>query len=256
MIRPLSLRTRLQPLTAARRALVACVLLAGTAACKDAGGDPLAVIITQGTRSALEVEARLPSPPRLAKDAHAEKSLEAALERWTASWEVAPEAGRSERTDAYEELALPLSEAMGRDGLAESLQTVDDAVAAATALGPQTLVCVIGANVQEAKAEHAAGVAALDGGHEAEALTHALHAADLLREVGPEGVTRMLVARAERELALRAESRESKELPEDEARSQRLLRGARIALDAGDYALAIERAFYSCQLLKLDPMAP
>jgi hypothetical protein len=225
-------------------------------ACKDAGGDPLAVIITQGTKSALEVEARLPSPPRLAENADAEKSLEAALTRWTESWEKAPELGREARAQSYDEVAGPLSVAMGKEGLTRSLSTVDDAVDAADALGPQALTGVIGDNVRMARAEHVAGVVALESGRDAEALEHALLAADLLREVGPEGITRLLIARADKELARRAEGRTGEQLPEADARSQRLLRGAKLALDQGDFALAIERAFYACQTLGMNPIAP
>src|SRR6185436_1922712 len=104
----------------------------------------------------------------------------------------------------YDEVAAPLSAAMGRDGLTRSVTTVGEAVDVAARLGPETLTGVIGDNVSQARSEHAAAVSALEAGRDAEALEHALHAADLLREVGPEGVTRLLVARADRELARRA----------------------------------------------------
>jgi hypothetical protein len=230
--------------------LAACMV-----ACKDAGGDPLTVIITQETKSALEVEARLPSPPRLAEDANAEASMQVALDRWTASWEKAPELGRGDRALTYDEVAAPLSAALGREGLTRCLSTVEGAMDAAGALSAETLT-VIGDNLRLAKEQHSAGVAALENGRDAEALEHALHAADLLREVGPEGVTRLLVARADRELARRAEGRKTDELPEAEARSQRLLRGAKLALEEGDFVKAIERAFYAVQALGLNPIAP
>ena len=233
-----------------------CVLALGIIACKDASTDPLAVIITQGTKSALEVEARLPSPPRLAKDAHAGATLQAPLDRWTASWEMSPELGREERARTYEEVAAPLAAAMGKEGVARGLTKVEEALTAAESLRPEMLTGLIGDNVRAAKSEHAAAVAAFEGGQETEALTHTLHAADLLREVGPEGVTRLLVARADRELTRRAEGRKADELPQEEARSQRLLRGAKMALDQGDYAKAIERAFYANEALGMNPIAP
>ena len=90
-------------------------------------------------------------------------------------------------------------------------------------------------------------------GRLAESLAQALQAADLLREVGPEAVSRMLLARAETQLEqLRARASgddSARGVPEQVGRGQRLIRGAHEALEEGDYMRAIRRAFYACQVL-------
>jgi hypothetical protein len=111
----------------------------------------------------------------------------------------------------------------------------------------------LSANVEAAQLRHREALAALTAGQEEGALRHVLQASDLLREIGPEGVTRMLLARAEGLLArLGGEGALSTHPQSAELlRGQRLIRGARQALADGDYLRAIQRAFHACQLLGL-----
>lgn len=73
--------------------------------------------------------------------------------------------------------------------------------------------------------------------------------AELARDVGPEGVGQMLIAGAEGELERVAESNGEVE-GVDLLRARRLIRGARLAFESGEHFLAIQRAFYACQLLE------
>lgn len=222
-------------------------------ACSDASSDPLMVVVTEETRSVLLVDANLPNLPRLAAEAVAEDRFAGAVGRWSRSWELPVERAREDRSQAYLEVSDPLARALGRQAVADGVVALGSTLALAESLEGREVDVAIAANLDEARLRHARAIAALEEGRNGEALAEALHASDLIREVGPEGVSRLLLARAEGALE-RLRDRGVNGEEEDVVRGQRLVRGAHLALEAGDYLRAVQRAFYACQLLGLDPL--
>jgi hypothetical protein len=237
-----------------RPKLLAAALVAGVlAGCHDASSDPLAVLLTEETRSVLAADANLPSLSRLVSEAPGDDRVAGAVERWSLSWDLDVEEGRALRSRANTEAASPLAESLGSAAVARSVRAVGETLEATAALETGALTEAIAGNLLEAKAHHDRAVAALTAGADAEALEGALHASDLIREVGPESVSRMLLARAESQLeAALAAGQGPPGGQVDLQRGQRLIRGAQLALEEGDYVRAIQRAFYACQVLGLE----
>ncbi len=76
-------------------------------------------------------------------------------------------------------------------------------------------------------------------------------AADLVYRATPAAVAQRLIANAHGTLDARSAAGSARDGDESVRRAERLLRGAQEAIDAGDFALAIRRAYYACQLLRL-----
>jgi len=220
--------------------------------CKDAA-DPLAIVLAAEAQSLLNADLQLPNPADLAAMAGVQEQLAGSLDRWSRSWALPHDEGREERSATYLEVASPLADSLGAEGVGESVRSLGGTLAAVEALDAEALAGPIGATLVEARARHTEALAALDAGRDGHALTLAFTASDLVREVGAEGVGRLLLARAERELDRRRAQSPGTTQGEDFRRGQRLIRGARIAMDAGDHVLAIQRAFYACQVLGLGP---
>jgi hypothetical protein len=154
-----------------------------------------------------------------------------------------------------------VARAIGASGVATAVRSVGETLAAAAVLESGTLAEGIAQNLEQAEGRHARAVTALAEGRDVEALSAALEASDLIREVGPESVGRLLLARAEARLGTLESSAEPAEAGDgggvdlgqvDLERGRRLIRGARLALEDGDYVRAIQRAYYACQVLGVD----
>jgi hypothetical protein len=220
------------------------------------------VILTEETRSVLAAEASLPSLPRLVAEAQATEQLAQAADRWSGSWELPVEQGRAVRARASAEAAEPVARAIGASGVATAVRSVGETLTAAALLESGTLAEAIAENLERAEDRHAWAVMALAEGRDVEALSAALEASDLIREVGPESVGRLLLARAEAQLGTLESSAEPARAADggevdlgqvDLERGRRLIRGARLALEEGDYVRTIQRAYYACQVLGVDP---
>jgi hypothetical protein len=233
-----------------------CLLAALTgAACRDSSADPMSLILSDETWGVLATEGHLPSLGVLVAQSAVQPQLAETAQRWSSSWELPAEAGRAIRSAAYESVAAPLATALGEQAVAGHVEALGDVLAAAAELDAGRIDGDGSGNVEAATLRHQEAVTALAAGRHAEALEHTLQASDLLRELGAEGVTRMLLARAEREITrLGGAEALSAESPSEELlRGQRLVRGAEQALAEGDYLRAIQRAFYACQVLGLVP---
>jgi hypothetical protein len=250
-----------------------CLFATALSGCHDASSDPLAVILTEQTRSVLAAEARLPSLPELVREAGIAEQHGPAAESWSGSWDLDVREGRDLRVRASADVVGPVARALGPARVGEAVQAVGETLTAAAALETSLLADDIAENLAAAKLQHERAVTALAGGRDVEALEAALAASDLIREVGPESVTRLLLARAEAKLATLGEEKKEpmavavaeqllsrgEDAPETEdpeqldlERARRLVKGAQQALEAGDYVLAIQRAFYACQVLGVD----
>ena len=223
-------------------------LLAGVVSgCQDAGGDPTALLTGDDVHPAVALAAELPSLPGLATRARVEPLTSAAIDGWIGSWTMPAREGEAARLRAYGEASGPLADALGADGIAQALARLDATVDAAGRLPSETLPPAVAEQLASARAQAEGARDALAAGDLRAAVQATLHGADLLRAVGPEGVARTLVARAEGGLAWAGTPADPVAL----GRAERLVHGARQAVATGDYGLAIQRAYYACQLLGL-----
>lgn len=237
------------------KAGLSCVCLlatAGVSACHDASSDPMAVLLTEETRSALATEAHLPTLASLAAEARAEESLSGPMDLWEDSWQRPLPEGRALRLEAYQAAAPRLAGALGRAGVEGSVASLDGVLDAAGSLDAESLGPRIAQHLELAREEQVAAATALREGREAEALVRSLQGSDILREVGPESVVRLLIDQADGALE-RLEDDGPRTAGVDLRRGERLIRGARLALESGDYVRAIRRAFYACQVLGVQP---
>lgn len=221
--------------------------LIAASGCRDATTDPLASLVSTETAPALAVPVELPSLADLATRADVREELSPVLDAWVAGWEDDDEAlGRGARDEAIR-LAVPtLKDALGAGGVATTLAPlfqvgrdlgeIDDVP---TDLAPA---------LEEVKSLIGDTRAALEEGRFDRALTTGLQASDRIRALGPRAVARTLISRADRAL-MRAEVGLNLD-PRSLSRGERLLTGARQALEDGDVDLAIERGYYAVQVLE------
>ena len=232
-----------------RRLLQALAWLAAAAvasACQDARGDPTALLVGLDAPPAVVFAADLPSLPGLTARYRLEPKLSSPAELWLGSWAVTPERGEELRVEAYAGAATRLALELGPEGVEEALSRLEVALASLERLDPAQLPDAVALRLAVSRQEATASRRALEVGELPDAVRATLHGADILRSVGPEGVARTLIARAERVLpgvteGVDATARE---------RAERLLYGAREAAANRDFGIAIQRAYYACQLLE------
>lgn len=241
---------RLSPSSADLRAACACLFVTlAVSACHDADDDPTAVLLAEETRAALLVEENLPSFPELVGEATAQGRLSDAMDLWLESWSETEPEGASLRELAYDDGASHLARTLGRDAVVTAHEQLGDALLAIADLSEETLPRAMDGRLGRAADLHASAARLLDEDREEEALADVLRGSDALRTVGPQGVAEMLIGRADRRLD---EVRETAD-EVDVARADRLLRGARIALEDEDWSRAVRRAYYACQVLGVSP---
>lgn len=216
----------------------------------------MAVVVTEETRTALGLKTRLPALPELVTRAGIEESHGSAADLWTSSWDVVDRSGEDLRETAYRTVAPSLAESLGTDGALGALSEVGEAVRAASTMDPEGLTPAMVENIDRARRLHDAGFEALDRGEVDVAFRYALEASDELREIGPSAMARNLIARASRVLEEMREEMDGPPRPgEDEVfiRADRLVGGARRALEEGDWSRAVRRAYYASQILGISP---
>ena len=130
------------------------------------------------------------------------------------------------------------------------VQSAQAAVAEAEALSA-TLPSRLLKAVRSAAVELARATQALSVGDWSAAALGALGAADELRRVSPRRVALSLVDAAS--AAIPPEPGVGAEEPVSVSRARRLAWWARVAIGAGSYGLAIQRAYYACLLLGVEP---
>lgn len=230
-----------------RRAAGACLLvMTGVTACQDASSDPLALVVTEETAPAIALERALPALPVLVSTTGLEVELAGPVADWTASWEDLGD--RSARDAAIEAAAPELAEVLGEGGVYATLRPLQEAVRALESL--DELPPDLAATVEDVRFTVHASEAALRTGRLESALRDGLMASDRLREVGPQAVARVLVARGDQLLTRLDETPDGSldTLSRDRARG--LITRARRALEEGDYTLALQRAYYAAMLLE------
>lgn len=233
---------------AALRAGGALALALGAlAGCRDAGSDPLAALVATETVPAVSVPVDLPSLGGLATRDEVREELAPVLAAWIGGWGEADAAlGRAARDEAIRQATPALGEALGAGGVATTLAPLFAAESDLVRIEsvPTDLV----APIEEVRSLLADTRTALDAGRIERALTAGLQASDRIRELGPRAVARTLIARADRAL-MRGQVTDAVDA-RSLSRGERLLAGARRALDEGETELAIQRAYYAVQLLE------
>jgi hypothetical protein len=174
-----------------------------------------------------------------------EPELSGAIDLWVGSWSGSAQEGDERRSAAYDQSVPTLASALTAADVGVALGRVEAALGGAERLGRIGLPEAVALRLAAARDEAAAARRAFEAGDLSGTLRATLHAADILRAVGPEGVARTLIARAEGGLAYGGSPAD----PVGVARAQRLVAGARQAADDAQFGLAIQRAYYACQLL-------
>ncbi|MDT8342078.1 MAG: hypothetical protein RQ751_11255 [Longimicrobiales bacterium] len=230
-----------------RRVLAAAGILAAlAAACHDSPSDPLSGITTVETAPSLAITREVPTLDRLAGGGAGSGELAEAVREWRASWDDPDgEVWRvAARARALPELHARTGDRGAQRALAELFwlrgETERHALLPAELRGP----------LDEARLLLDRGEAALEAGRGEEALGWALAAADRVRAVTSEAVARRLMGQGERLLA------DPPAEGVDVERARHLMNGAHRALAAGDYPLAIRRAYYARQVVEGRQVAP
>jgi len=196
------------------------------------------------------------------------------------------------REELYREVAPVLSARVGRGLAEMALEEVENAVRLARAAAGEHLPPSYAELVEEgADFAEEARREFMDGPPSGDAVVALLSAADRLRRIEPRGVATDLIRRAEaaresaaeerrggeerakegkgreegnkspREVGAEGESDETEAESDEDARSdgddeeariERLIRGARSALNDGNFELAIRRGYYACRLLGVE----
>lgn len=244
---------------------------AALGACHDSPAGPLSGITTVETVPSLSLTGPLPEPTELVPVHGSGDAVKGALQAWSASWDD-PE-GEPARVRARGTLAAHLAAVMDERAVEEAFRPLlwmESEVGDLAAM-PAALVIPL----ERARRLTVESGEARRGGDLEVALQKGLAAADLYRSVTPEAVARSMVARAERRVAeesvavtaeteavAAAESMDGDAAVDGDAgkevevraaaileRAEHLVGGARRALNGGDFAQAIQRAFYAVQVL-------
>lgn len=233
--------------------LLALTLIGG---CRDEASDPTALIVTEEVRGAFSLETSIPSVTTLAErigsgeTSISEERLREWSGAWQASWLAPPAEALPARRGLYERAAGPLADALGEEGVRRTVREVGDAVEATFEVDLGGAAEAYRRQVESARELAARADRSLEAGRPAAALRAALMAGDYLRSVSPRRVAEGLLARAEE--AQREIPEASPLSREERERIARLVRNARQALEAGEYTLAIRRAYYADRLMTVE----
>jgi hypothetical protein len=205
------------------------------------------------TVPALDFNGHVASVPALASAWGDGRVSRESVDRWRASWGMSLHAGRELRAGIYREVAPPLAERATEEEVGRALEGIDRAVRGAESLltgsdrdgtAPGNLRLAL----ERAEEERERGVAALAGGDRILAIQHLLAGADELQGVTPEAIARSLLAQGEASLREGEAGRTAE--GDDLRRAERLLEGARAALDDDAPVLALRRSWYAVRLLE------
>lgn len=226
-------------------------------ACADAPRDPVALLVAPEARAALEVGASLPGLPELVRRASPDGISAPELGEAEALWREAEGTVDAElaamlRDSAYALAAPRLAAALDSATLAGVQGRLERWITLASGVIRHAEFHDLAEALTDANAELTTARTAWARGDSAGAIVATLRASDRLAETTPQAVASRLSAQDEAVLA-RARQLAGKSLsPESHLRLERidrLVRGARQALSAGHYEMAIRRAYYARQLL-------
>lgn len=216
--------------------------------CGDLATSGSAVDVTAPeTVPSLRFESELPTLPSVVGRWGSDLPLDGLVKEWHRSWNQPVRNGapvRAELNGAAAELLAPRVDVSRVEARLEELEGTLGRVGS---LAGEALPEGLALHLAEARTEQDRAVRALEGGDRTGAIRHLLSASDVLWQLTPERVATWLVVEAEAGLRRNGDDRAYTE--ETRERAQRLLAGAREALDDGASVRALERAWYAVQLL-------
>jgi hypothetical protein len=236
--------------TIARFGVVVLVLLG---ACGDLEVQDSVELIGGSPVPALRLTRELPSIPALVDQWDSSGALRPVSDAWQRSWDDGSPEGARIRNEARVAVSAVLGPAVPdriRTGL---LRALDETIREATALLGVSLTekDALTLPLSQAALARDEALEAESAGDPVRALERALLASDLLRATTAESIARLLIAEVEGILRRIPEFDPYRE--EDRVRAERLLAGAREALRAGEFALALRRAWYALGLVSPVP---
>jgi hypothetical protein len=200
--------------------------------------------------ASFHLNTRLPTFGEMVKEWGTASGLQGLTSEWQSSWELEAAQGTRARREAVEAGAAILAPSIPRSALDQGLREVDEALRGAeAALGAAlTEHPDLTAPLVEAARHRDLAREARDAGDSEALLRHTLLASDLILSTTAEPLALLFIERARAEL--RRLSADDPYPSVTRERAERLLVGAREALDTGEPALALQRAWYAVGLLR------
>ena len=225
-----------------------CLLLLLLTGCGDLEPVPPAELEDGEPVATMRFSEGLPSLPSLAQRWMPDRSLDPIVDQWREGWDRSGPRGEQIRLEAIRSAAPFLVANMPGSELERSLTEVTRAMESVEeALLESADSKAFTGSLASAAGAHRLAVDALQRGDSQDALSYALLAADHLRATTPDAVARALVVQGDE--ALRRIAADDTYPQVTRQRGERLLMGARDALDRGDATLALRRAWYAVGLL-------
>ena len=245
------------PRRRAEVALFGCLMV--LVGCGDLDTGPVVAAGSEDPVVSLHFSERLPTLPALAERWAPGLGLEPILASWNASWELSADLGEPLRRDAVEAAVRVMDEVVPRTALDQAYRQVDEAIRAAEEALGRSLTPATGEREAEDRllvtgplataAEHRDRArAAREAGEAGGQLRHLLLASDALRSTTAEALALVFIEQAD--VGLRRISESDAYAQVTVERVERLLSGAREALDTGQSTLALQRAWYAVGLLR------
>ncbi len=229
---------------------MACLLSVAlsVAACTDAVSDPMAGLLAQETRAALN----LGHSASLTEVWVASGGLltDAPLMRWEDSWELPTDEGRALRSSVYADAVPDLFLRLREGELERLLIEMDSTLARVDRLSAIGIPERVSRRLDSAREMLTTAWIQAEEGEGTSALAAALQASDYLLEVTPPHVAAQLLAYAEE--GVRRKSTSDSYSEEMLGRVERLIDVARSAAYEGDYARAIRGSYYACLMLGVE----
>jgi hypothetical protein len=229
--------------------LVALSILSG---CGDQGPAGSASLEATETLPAVHFGLALPSLPKYVERWAAGGAADEALAAWRGSWDLPRGEGERVRRELNLAFAGVLATNADRSELEAEVRRLDRAVEEVDALLGSRLPAHLLPTLGGAGEHRDAAGRALAADEPERAVLHLLEGFDRLRSASPAGLARELLAEGERrfEQARTGDSR-LRSNPEDPTlqRVERLMIGARDALENGSPVVALRRAWYAVRLL-------
>lgn len=198
----------------------------------------------------LHLSTRLPTFGELAERWAPHGELEGLTRSWGEGWEMEAEPGARVRREAVEAGAALLAPRVPRSVVEQGLREVDEALRGAEAvLGaaltehPELTLPLVEAARHRDRAQEARA-----RGDDEALLRHTLLASDLILGTTTEPLALLFIERARVELRRLSAADPYPSVTRE--RAERLLLGAREALETGEPALALQRAWYAVGLLR------
>jgi hypothetical protein len=175
------------------------------------------------------------------------------VDRWHMSWEMSHESGGEVRAGIHREVAHVLADRASDAEMGQALERLERAVrSAASLLGDPDRSGTQSGNLfpalRRADVARQKGEAALAGGDRIVAIQHLLAGTDELQGITPENMARSLIV--EGEASLRRGRGAGAPNGDELRRAERLLEGARTALQDDAPVLALRRSWYAVRLLE------